>query len=136
MVILDGKYMGTSGTSGSATVRLSSPRSSPSGTQLTASTQIVASVIALLNDYQISKGRASLGFLNPWLYGDAAEGLNDITSGSNPGCGTVGFSAIDGWDPVLYALSDLFRPTLADSGPQQTGHGSRDARLSEAGENT
>ncbi|KAI9447221.1 hypothetical protein BJY52DRAFT_1228377 [Lactarius psammicola] len=27
-------------------------------------------------------------------------GLNDTTSGSNPGCNTDGFSAIAGWDPV------------------------------------
>ncbi|KAH8987137.1 subtilisin-like protein [Lactarius hatsudake] len=27
-------------------------------------------------------------------------GLNDITSGSNPGCNTDGFSAVVGWDPV------------------------------------
>jgi len=25
---------------------------------------------------------------------------DDITSGSNPGCGTAGFSAVSGWDPV------------------------------------
>ncbi|KAH9035171.1 subtilisin-like protein [Lactarius deliciosus] len=31
---------------------------------------------------------------------DAVEGLNDITSGSNPGCNTDGFSAVPGWDPV------------------------------------
>ena len=27
-------------------------------------------------------------------------GFNDITSGSNPGCGTNGFFATEGWDPV------------------------------------
>jgi hypothetical protein len=26
--------------------------------------------------------------------------LNDITNGTNPGCGTAGFSAARGWDPV------------------------------------
>ncbi|KAH9003206.1 subtilisin-like protein [Lactarius hatsudake] len=62
---------------------------------------IVAGIISLLNDYQISQGRHPLGFLNPWLYGIARAGLNDITSGSNPGCNTDGFSAIEGWDPVL-----------------------------------
>lgn len=59
-----------------------------------------AAVIALLNDYRISQGRAPLGFLNPWLYSKATSGLNDITSGSNPGCNTIGFSASSGWDPV------------------------------------
>ncbi|KAH9014657.1 subtilisin-like protein [Lactarius pseudohatsudake] len=61
---------------------------------------IAAGVISLLNDYQISRGKNPLGFLNPWLYGDGLGGLSDITSGSNPGCNTDGFEAIDGWDPV------------------------------------
>ncbi|KAH9062407.1 subtilisin-like protein [Lactarius vividus] len=65
-----------------------------------ASTPLVASIISLLNDYLISKGKVTLGFLNPWLYGPGKSGLTDITSGSNPGCNTDGFSAIEGWDPV------------------------------------
>jgi tripeptidyl-peptidase-1 len=62
--------------------------------------QTVAAIISLLNDYQLSHGRPALGFLNPWLYGKGAAGLRDITTGSNPGCGTDGFSAAVGWDPV------------------------------------
>ncbi|PIL34082.1 hypothetical protein GSI_03793 [Ganoderma sinense ZZ0214-1] len=65
-----------------------------------ASSPTFAGVISLLNDYLISKGKAPLGFLNPLLYSKAASALNDITSGSNPGCGTNGFSAGKGWDPV------------------------------------
>ncbi|KAI9451104.1 subtilisin-like protein [Lactarius psammicola] len=61
---------------------------------------IVAGIIALLNDYLLSVGRRPLGFLNPWLYSYGRAGINDIISGSNPGCGTDGFSAIVGWDPV------------------------------------
>ncbi|KAH9041308.1 subtilisin-like protein [Lactarius pseudohatsudake] len=64
------------------------------------SAPVVAGIISLLNDYQLSKNRPVLGFLNPWLYGTASQGFNDITSGSNPGCGTDGFSAVPGWDPV------------------------------------
>ncbi|KAH9166875.1 subtilisin-like protein [Lactarius sanguifluus] len=64
------------------------------------SAPVVAAIISLLNDYQLSKNRPVLGFLNPWLYGSARQGFNDITSGSNPGCGTGGFSAVPGWDPV------------------------------------
>ncbi|KAF8273325.1 peptidase S8/S53 domain-containing protein [Lactarius quietus] len=59
-----------------------------------------AGVISLLNDYLLSTNRAPLGFLNPLLYGDLRRAMNDITSGSNPGCNTPGFSAIRGWDPV------------------------------------
>ncbi|KAI9447282.1 subtilisin-like protein [Lactarius psammicola] len=64
------------------------------------STPTVAGIISLLNDYRISKGIPPLGFLNFWLYGSGLEGVNDITSGSNPGCNTDGFPAIPGWDPV------------------------------------
>ena len=60
----------------------------------------MAGIISLLNDYLLYRGKEPLGFANPWLYGLAVVGLNDITSGSNPGCGTEGFSAIAGWDPV------------------------------------
>ncbi|KAH9029487.1 subtilisin-like protein [Lactarius pseudohatsudake] len=59
-----------------------------------------AGIISLLNDYRISIGRPPLGFLNIWLYSILLPGLNDITSGSNPGCNTNGFSAVPGWDPV------------------------------------
>ncbi|KAM5543114.1 hypothetical protein V8D89_002988 [Ganoderma adspersum] len=65
-----------------------------------ASSPAFAGVISLLNDYRISKGKSPLGFLNPLLYSKAASGFNDITSGSNPGCGTNGFSAGKGWDPI------------------------------------
>ncbi|KAH9030898.1 subtilisin-like protein [Lactarius pseudohatsudake] len=63
-------------------------------------TPTAAGIISLLNDYRISNGRSPLGFLNTLLYGICLGGLNDITSGSNPGCNTDGFSAIPGWDPV------------------------------------
>ncbi|KAI0272273.1 subtilisin-like protein [Gloeopeniophorella convolvens] len=59
-----------------------------------------AAVISLLNDFLIAQGKPPLGFLNPLLYSTGVAGLNDITSGTNPGCGTQGFSAVKGWDPV------------------------------------
>ncbi|KAH9015769.1 subtilisin-like protein [Lactarius deliciosus] len=63
---------------------------------------IAAGIVSLLNDYRLSKGKTPLGFLNYWLYdyGIADLGLNDITSGSNPGCNTDGFTASTGWNPV------------------------------------
>ena len=60
----------------------------------------LASIIALLNDRLIAAGQSPLGFLNPFLYSTGASALNDITSGSNPGCNTNGFPARSGWDPV------------------------------------
>ncbi|KAH9893535.1 peptidase S8/S53 domain-containing protein [Cubamyces lactineus] len=65
-----------------------------------ASSPTFAGVIALLNDFRLSRGKAPLGFLNPLIYSTGAAGFNDITSGSNPGCGTNGFTAGAGWDPV------------------------------------
>ena len=102
-------------------------RSSPS-TELTANVQTVAGIIALLNDFRLSIGKPPLGFLNYWLYGKGRAGINDIVSGSNPGCGTDGFSAIIGWDPVRTArlVSLHFRRWLIFG---SAGDGSRHARL-------
>lgn len=60
----------------------------------------MAGIIALLNDFLLTEGKIPLGFLNPWLYGYGRFGFTDITSGNNPGCGTDGFTAVPGWDPV------------------------------------
>ena len=57
-------------------------------------------MVSLLNDARIAAGLSSLGFLNPWLYTKGFNGLNDIVGGNNPGCGTDGFTAVKGWDPV------------------------------------
>ncbi|KAF8260499.1 subtilisin-like protein [Lactarius quietus] len=65
-----------------------------------ASAPVVAGIIALLNDLLVSEQKPPLGWLNPWLYGDAYPGLMDVSSGNNPGCGTEGFPARSGWDPV------------------------------------
>ncbi|KAI0738095.1 family S53 protease [Daedaleopsis nitida] len=60
-----------------------------------------AATIALLNDRLAAAGQSPLGFLNPLLYSTrGAAAFNDITTGSNPGCDTDGFSATVGWDPV------------------------------------
>ncbi|KAF8311048.1 subtilisin-like protein [Clavulina sp. PMI_390] len=64
-----------------------------------ASCPAFAGVVALLNDALVSKGEKPLGWLNPWIY-SLKDGFNDITTGSNPGCGTDGFNATEGWDPV------------------------------------
>ncbi|KZP14825.1 family S53 protease [Athelia psychrophila] len=62
-------------------------------------TPISASIFSLINDQLVAAGKSPLGFLNPWLYANPTA-LNDITSGTNPGCSTNGFSAKAGWDPV------------------------------------
>lgn len=75
-----------------------------------ASCPTFASIVALLNDRRLGTGKAPLGFLNPLLYSRGAEAFKDITSGNNPGCGTEGFPATAGWDPV-----SLFRTSVSTS---------------------
>lgn len=64
------------------------------------SAPIFAGVIALVNDFLISQGRPTLGFMNPWLYSEGFQGMTDIVSGNSAGCGTDGFPAQPGWDAV------------------------------------
>lgn len=87
-------------------------------------------IVALLNDARTTQGLPTLGFLNPMLYSlqnvSAANstgtfngtGLNDITVGSNPGCGTNGFSTAVGWD----AVTGLGTPNFAVLLSQLTGN--------------
>ncbi|KAJ7491892.1 subtilisin-like protein [Mycena latifolia] len=79
------------------------------------SSPIFASVISLINDQLITAGKSPLGFLNPWLYTNAAA-LNDVTTGSNPGCGTQGFPAKAGWDPVTGLGTPNFAALKAAAG--------------------
>ncbi|POV96871.1 hypothetical protein PSHT_14888, partial [Puccinia striiformis] len=46
----------------------------------------------LVNDGRIAKGMQPVGFINPSIYSPKG--------GTNNGCGTPGFSAAEGWDPV------------------------------------
>ncbi|KAJ6563914.1 family S53 protease-like protein [Mycena capillaripes] len=65
------------------------------------SSPTVAALFALLNDQLIAAGKSPLGFLNPFLYSATGRAaLNDVKTGTNPGCNTNGFSATTGWDPV------------------------------------
>jgi len=59
-----------------------------------------AGLITLLNDLLLVDGGRPLGFLNPLLYEYGRIAFKDVTTGSNPGCGTSGFYAATGWDPV------------------------------------
>ncbi|KAH7321462.1 putative protease S8 tripeptidyl peptidase I, partial [Rhexocercosporidium sp. MPI-PUGE-AT-0058] len=71
-----------------------------------ASTPIFAALINRINEQRLNAGKSVLGFLNPALYANPGM-LNDITNGTNPGCGTEGFSAVRGWDPVT-GLGECF----------------------------
>ena len=52
-------------------------------------------VVALLTDLRLAAGRSGLGYLNPLFYANPGA-FNDVTEGSNPGCGTNGFPATKG----------------------------------------
>lgn len=56
-------------------------------------------ILSLVNDIRLANNQPTLGFMNPLLYKNA-DALNDIVGGSNPGCGSKGFTAVAGWDPV------------------------------------
>ena len=84
-----------------------------------AATPLWAAIVTLLNDYEASKGRPTLGFINPWLY-SLTSGLKDITKGGNSagscnalaGCHlskTLGFDVTEGWDPVTGLGSPNFK---------------------------
>lgn len=77
-----------------------------------ASTPTVASVFVLINQARLDAGKASIGFVNPVLYANP-QALNDVISGSNPGCGTQGFSAQAGWDPITGLGTPNFPKLLA-----------------------
>ena len=83
-----------------------------------ASTPLWAAIVTLLNDYEASKGRPALGFLNPWLY-SLTSCLKDIKTGGNnagscdvlSGCKlskTLGYNVTAGWDPVTGLGSPIF----------------------------
>jgi tripeptidyl-peptidase-1 len=88
-----------------------------------ASTPVVAGMIALINDCRILKGKNPLGFLNQALYSLDPSVFNDITEGENncghdeiygfgPICCQQGFSAAPGWDPVTGLGTPKFEPLL------------------------
>ncbi|PSS03203.1 Pro-kumamolisin [Coniella lustricola] len=64
-----------------------------------ASAPVFASMINMINEERLQAGKSPVGFINEALYANP-QVMNDITNGTNPGCGTVGFSAVKGWDPL------------------------------------
>lgn len=82
-----------------------------------ASAPVWAALISRINEDRARIGKGPIGFINPTLYKyrNTAPILKDITAGNNPGCGTKGFEAVEGYDPVtglgtpnFLALNALF----------------------------
>jgi len=66
-----------------------------------ASSPVAGSFFTMINAARLDAGLSTIGYINPAIYSDDfASGFNDIVSGGNEGCGTDGFSAVPGWDPV------------------------------------
>ncbi|KAL4071281.1 peptidase S8/S53 domain-containing protein [Scleroderma yunnanense] len=66
-----------------------------------ASTRTLGAILTMVNDVRLLVNQPPIGFINPALYSsNATLALNDVTEGNNPGCGTNGFNATVGWDPV------------------------------------
>jgi len=80
------------------------------GTSLSA--PVWGAVLTLVNEERISAGKSTVGYIHPVIY-QHPEAFNDITIGSNPGCGSTGFLAAKGWDPVTGLGSPNF-PVLMD----------------------
>lgn len=64
-----------------------------------AAAPVFAAILTRINEELLAKKGTTVGFVNPTLYAHP-EVFHDITSGSNPGCGTDGFETAPGWDPV------------------------------------
>jgi tripeptidyl-peptidase-1 len=81
-------------------VQMGIPLPGVSGTSCASPT--AAGIFGLLNDVRKQAGKPPLGFLNPFIYKNAAA-FNDITKGGNTGCPSTamqGFPAVAGWDAV------------------------------------
>ncbi|KAI0833697.1 subtilisin-like protein [Trametes gibbosa] len=79
-----------------------------------ASSPVTAAILSAVNDARLAIGKKPIGFINPTIYSDFFKhAFNDIVSGSNPGCGTTGFAAQPGWDPVTGVGTPNFPLLLA-----------------------
>ncbi|KAH8901971.1 hypothetical protein BR93DRAFT_973059 [Coniochaeta sp. PMI_546] len=68
---------------------------------------IWASILTLINEERLARGKGTVGFVHQVLY-DHPEVFTDITTGSNPGCGSNGFAVHKGWDPVTGLGSPIY----------------------------
>ncbi|KAI7335248.1 hypothetical protein KC315_g3356, partial [Hortaea werneckii] len=64
-----------------------------------ASAPIFGAILNRINEERLAANKSTVGFVNPVLYTFPSV-LNDVVNGTNPGCGTEGFQAVEGWDPV------------------------------------
>ncbi|KAJ7138463.1 subtilisin-like protein [Mycena crocata] len=78
-----------------------------------ASAPVVGAMLTMVNDARLAQGKGPIGFINPTIYSPAFKGaFHDITSGTNPGCGTPGFATAKGFDPVTGLGTPNFQKLL------------------------
>lgn len=77
-----------------------------------AAAPVFAALLTRINEERLAVGKKPVGFVNPVLYAHP-EVFHDVTQGNNEGCGTKGFSAAKGWDPVT-GLGTPDYPKLLD----------------------
>ncbi|KAJ3496822.1 hypothetical protein NLG97_g2374 [Lecanicillium saksenae] len=83
------------------------------GTSMSA--PLFASMINLINEDRLKANKSVVGYINPSLYKMAENGnvFNDITDGGMgdaDNCGTSGFNATTGWDPVTGLGTPNYKP--------------------------
>ncbi|KAM3511955.1 hypothetical protein MY11210_004426 [Beauveria gryllotalpidicola] len=87
-----------------------------------ASTPVLAAMVAVLNSLRAEKGKPTMGFLNTWLYKSGRFGFNDITTGKTSGCPGTSYAGLAspkvpgaGWpaDPGWDAATGLGTPIFA-----------------------
>ena len=76
------------------------------------SAPVFGSVINQINQQRVAAGKAVVGFINPTLYANPSA-FTDIVSGGNQGCGTAGFTAVTGWDPVTGLGTPIYENLLS-----------------------
>ncbi|KAM3463359.1 hypothetical protein NHJ6243_003393 [Beauveria neobassiana] len=87
-----------------------------------ASTPVLAAMVAVLNSLRAQKGKPTMGFLNTWLYKASRFAFDDITTGKTSGCPGTSYAGLDspkvegaGWpaDSGWDAATGLGTPNFA-----------------------
>ncbi|KAH8882962.1 subtilisin-like protein, partial [Thozetella sp. PMI_491] len=67
-----------------------------------ASTPVVAGMVALVNDARLRAGKNTTGWLNPMLYSaNITKTLLDVTKGFSAGCTFPDGTTLDGWEAIV-----------------------------------
>ncbi|KAJ7694877.1 hypothetical protein B0H17DRAFT_877030, partial [Mycena rosella] len=73
-----------------------------------ASSPVVRAILTTVNNAHLAVGKSPVGFINP-----VVRAFNNIINRMNPRCGTDGFPAVEGYDPVT-GLGTPYFPRLLE----------------------